>query len=460
MTYHSLSWWHESCGDDLTPREPAPSALDVDIAIVGAGLTGLWTAYYLKQRDPGLRIAVLERDIAGYGASGRNGGWASALFPAARGQLAKLPGSSRDAANRQTLAMRETVLEVERVAAAEGIDCDLHRGGTLVLARSESQLARAREDVAESRQWGDTDDDLRLLGAAETTGMAAASEVLGGTFTPHCARVHPAKLVRGLARVVEAQGVAIYEQTEVTAIRPRRVLTSSGTVNASHVIRATEGFTPHLDGLKREVVPVYSLIVATEPLPTEVWDQIGLAGRPTFSDFRHLIIYGQRTADDRFVFGGRGAPYHFGSRVDSRFDRDERVFADLRETLVGLFPALAGTAFTHAWGGPLGITRDWMASVGLDRSSGIGWAGGYVGDGVSTTNLAGRTLADLVTGTDSDLVTLPWVNHRSRRWEPEPLRWMGINAGLKAMNAADHEERLTGGQSRLARAMSPLVGGH
>jgi len=460
VTYRSLSWWHESCGDDLTPRAPAPSSLDVDVAIVGAGLTGLWTAYYLKQRDPGLRVAVLERDIAGYGASGRNGGWASALFPAARGQLARLPGSSRDAANRQTLAMRETVLEVERVAAAEGIDCDLHRGGTLVLARSESQLERAREEVAASREWGDTDDDLRLLDAAETTEMAAASDVLGGTFTPHCARVHPAKLVRGLARVVEAQGVAIYEQTEVTAIRPRRVRTSRGTVNASHIIRATEGFTPHLDGMKREVVPVYSLIVATEPLPAQVWDRIGLAGRPTFSDFRHLIIYGQRTADDRFVFGGRGAPYHFGSRVESRFDHNERVFADLRETLVALFPALAGTAFTHAWGGPLGITRDWMASVGLDRASGIGWAGGYVGDGVSTTNLAGRTLADLVTGTDSDLVTLPWVNHRSRRWEPEPLRWMGINAGLKAMTAADHEERLTGGQSRLAKAMSPLVGGH
>ena len=144
------------------------------------------------------------------------------------------------------------------------------------------------------------------------------------------------------------------------------------------------------------------------------------------------------------MFGGRGAPYHFGSRITPAFDREERVFAALRETLAELFPAIARAAFTHAWGGPLGIARDWMASVGLDRSTGIGWAGGYVGDGVSTTNLAGRTLADLVTGRDVRPDHLPWVNHRSRPWEPEPLRWLGVNAGLQAMSAADREERATG----------------
>jgi glycine/D-amino acid oxidase-like deaminating enzyme len=460
VTYTSLSWWHESCGDDLTPRAALPGSTDVDVAIVGAGLTGLWTAYYLTERDPGLRIAVLEKDIAGFGASGRNGGWCSALFPVARDKLAKLPGSSRSAANAIIAEMRQTVTEVARVAAAEDIDCDLHQGGTLVFARTPSQLRRAKHDVESARAWGDTEDDLRLLHAAEAAAMGAASNVLGGTYTPHCARVHPAKLVRGLARVVEARGVKIYEGTDVTAIKPRRVHTAHCTVNAEYVVRATEGFTPGLEGMKRDVVPVYSLIVATEPLPAAAWDEIGLHDSPTFSDFRHLIIYGQRTADDRIVFGGRGAPYHFASRIDGRFDHEERVFAELRETLVELFPAVAGSAFTHAWGGPLGITRDWMASVGLNRSAGLGWAGGYVGDGVGTTNLAGRTLTDLITETDSDLVRLPWVNHRSRSWEPEPLRWLGINAGLKAMTVADHEERLTGKPSRVAKLMSPLVGGH
>jgi glycine/D-amino acid oxidase-like deaminating enzyme len=230
-------------------------------------------------------------------------------------------------------------------------------------------------------------------------------------------------------------------------------------VRADHVIRATEGFTPTLRGNGRAVAPVYSLIVATEPLSDAVWSEIGLTGRPTFSDHRNLVIYGQRTEDGRLVFGGRGAPYHFRSRIRPRFDRKERVFASLRETVTDLFPALAESAFTHAWGGPLGIARDWMASVGLDHDTGIGWAGGYVGDGVTTTNLAGRTLAHLVTGVDSDLTTLPWVNHRSRDWEPEPLRWLGINAGLRAASVADFEESLTRRPSLIARAMGPLIGG-
>jgi glycine/D-amino acid oxidase-like deaminating enzyme len=230
-------------------------------------------------------------------------------------------------------------------------------------------------------------------------------------------------------------------------------------VRAGTVIRATEAFTPGLPGVKRVVAPIYSLVVATEPLPVETWDQIGLARRETFNDHRHMIIYGQRTADDRMVFGGRGAPYHFGSRTRGAFDRDEDVFAWLRHTLASMFPVLATVRFTHAWGGAVGVARDWMASVGLDHRTGLGWAGGYVGDGVATTNLAGRTLRDLVLGHDTELTRLPWVNHHSRRWEPEPLRWLGINAGLRVMGLADVEEQRRGRQSLIARAMSPMVGG-
>jgi glycine/D-amino acid oxidase-like deaminating enzyme len=189
-----------------------------------------------------------------------------------------------------------------------------------------------------------------------------------------------------------------------------------------------------------------------------VWDQIGLDLRPTFSDLRHLIIYGQRTADGRLVFGGRGAPYHFGSAVRPSFDREPDVFAALRATLIELFPVLRDVAVTHAWGGPIGIARDWCASVGLDRHSGVGWAGGYVGDGLSTTNLAGRTLADLIIGNDSKITRLPWVDHRSPRWEPEPFRWLGINAGLRSMTWADHSEARTGRPSRAAAVFGRFLG--
>ena len=464
--YRSLSLWHDTVDDDLLPRPALPGPASYDVVVVGAGLTGLWSAYYLRRADPTLRIAVLEREIAGFGASGRNGGWCSALFPTSWDSLVATAGT--DGALRQHRAMQETVREVGRVVAAEGIEADYHRGGTVSVARTPVQLARLTEAVGTAHARGFTEADERLLGAEEARGMLAADGVLGGTFTPHTARVHPARLVRGLARVVEASGVDLFERTTVTSVEPGRVHTTAGVVRADVVLRATEGYTPGLPGERRTVVPVYSLMVATEPLDEATWASIGLADRPTFSDGRHLIIYGQRTADGRLAFGGRGAPYHFGSRVDPSFDVEPRVFDDLRATLRELLPQLGdqlgdgrgGVRFTHQWGGPLAIARDWAASVGLDRRTGLGWAGGYVGDGLSTTNLAGRTLADLVTGAETDLTTLPWVGHRSRSWEPEPLRWLGINAGLRAMTLADAEEHRTGRESRIARLMAPLTGGH
>jgi glycine/D-amino acid oxidase-like deaminating enzyme len=454
--YRSLSFWHGTAPDPLEPRDALGDDIDVDVAVVGAGYTGLWTAYYLAGADPTLRVAVLERDIAGFGASGRNGGWCSAYFPAGSAKLARMAG--RDAAVAMREAMQATVDEVGRVVAAEGIDCHWAKGGTVVLARTPLQLRRAEEEVAEARSFGAGEQDLRLLSAEEARARLAGTAVLGGTYTPHCAAIHPLRLARGLARAVERRGVKLFEGTPVEAIAPGRARTPHGTVRARHVVRATEGYTPQLPGLGRAIAPLYSLMVATEPLPDELWRAIGLAGRETFGDHRHLIIYGQRTADGRLAFGGRGAPYHFGSRIAARFDGDPRIFAALRHALVELLPALADVRVTHAWGGPLGVPRDWCASVGLDPATGIGWAGGYVGDGVATSNLAGRTLADLLLGRDSELVRLPWVGHRSRRWEPEPLRWLGVNVALRAMSRADRTETRSGRPSRSARALGRLLG--
>ena len=427
---------------------------------MGAGYTGLWTAYYLLEADPRLRVVVVEAETAGFGASGRNGGWCSALFPAGLAKMAGQPGSSRERALAQHAAMRATVDEVLRVAATEGIDARARKGGTVKVARTPAQLRAARAQVAAARAWGRDERDLRLLDQREARARLNARGLLGGTFTEDCAAIHPARLVRGLARAVERRGGTIHERTRATALEPQRVRTERGTVGAEVVVRATEGYTPGLAGERRTLVPVHSLVVATAPLPAATWAQIGLRDRETFTDHRHLIVYGQRTADDRLVFGGRGAPYHFGSHTRPGFDRVPKVFARLRATATDMLPALAGAEWTHAWGGVLGIPRDWCASVGLDRTSGLAWAGGYVGDGVGTSNLAGRTLRDLVLGRDTELTTLPWVGHRSRRWEPEPLRWLGVNAGLRAMTVADVEERVTRRPSLVGRAMAPLVGGH
>jgi glycine/D-amino acid oxidase-like deaminating enzyme len=310
-------------------------------------------------------------------------------------------------------------------------------------------------------------DGLRLLSAREAAERVRADGVLGATFTPHCARVHPGRLVRGLARAVERLGGTILEGTRVLRIVPGspgsaiagpRVVTARGTVRARYAVRATEAWTATLPGSTRDVAPVYSLMIATPPLGPDVWAGIGLDGGETFTDQRHLIVYGQRTADDRLAFGGRGAPFHLGSRIEPAFDHVPRVFAALRRTVADLFPALADVPVSHRWGGPLGVPRDWHASVGLDRDTGIAWAGGYVGDGVALSGLAGRTLADLLLRRDTPRTRLPWVGHRSPRWEPEPWRWLGVNAGLRVMSAADLEERLTGRESLAARAASPLLG--
>jgi glycine/D-amino acid oxidase-like deaminating enzyme len=363
----------------------------------------------------------------------------------------------RDAALAMRRAMVDTVTEVGEVVAAEGLDCDWAHGGTVVVARTAAQLDRARREVAEDQAWAGVD-GLTLLDEGATREHVGVAGALGSTYTPHCARIHPARLARGLAALVEQRGVRIVEGTRATAIEPSRVVTERGIVTAPRVVRATEAWTPQLAGHRRDVVPVYSLVIATEPLPASFWEIGGLARGETFSEHRHLIVYGQRTADDRLVFGGRGAPYHFGSAVRPEFDIEPRVFAGLRHTLVDLFPTVAPFEATHRWGGPLGIARDWHAAVRFDPETGIASAGGYVGDGVSTTNLAGRTLADLLTGRQTSLTGLPWVNHRVRRWEPEPLRWLGVNAGLRLATAADAEEARTRRSSRLAPLLSRLTG--
>jgi glycine/D-amino acid oxidase-like deaminating enzyme len=452
----SISLWWDTLSSEL--REPIGTALpgdrDADVAIVGAGFTGLWTAFYLKQAAPDMRIAIVDANVAGFGASGRNGGWASALFPASLEALARV--SSRDEAIRMKRTMFQTVTEIGHVSA--GWDIDWAAGGTVGLARTALQWERAQKEIEELRSWGFGEADYSLLSADETTQITGATNVLGSTFTPHCAAINPATLVRRLAREVRALGVDIYEHTPAFAVESGAVRTTLGLIRAPIIVRATEGYTPSLRGNKRTLAPVYSLMLATEPLDDATLDAIGFTDRQTFSDGRHLIIYGQRTADGRIAFGGRGAPYHFGSAVDARFDRDASVHENLWATLCEIFPIIEAAKVTHTWGGPLGIARDWWASVGLDRETGLAWAGGYVGDGVGTSNLAGRTLRDLILRQDTDLVDLPWVNHRSPRWEPEPFRWAGTNLALQLMLGADAKEARTGRPSRAAAVVGRRIG--
>jgi glycine/D-amino acid oxidase-like deaminating enzyme len=454
--YRAISMWHDTAGEgDYSPRPCLPGCTQADVCIVGAGYTGLWTAYYLKKADSTLRVVVLEKEIAGFGASGRNGAWCSQFFASSMQHLAKAAGKAGAVALQRE--MFETVREVGRVCDEEGIDADYHRGGNMFVAVNAAQATSMREELDYLRQWGFGEEDVWWLSAEQARERIAVAGALGAIYSPHCARIHPAKLVRGLARVVEGLGVPIYERTPVLDRTPTGVRTSHGEVTAEVVVRGTEGYTATLPRLRRHLIPVYSLMIATEPLPDDVWARIGWDGNECWNDGRHLLVYLSRTADGRIAIGGRGAPYHFGSRITEDFEREPAVFAALYEELCALLPQVRGAAVTHRWGGPIGITRDWCSTVGFDRAGGTAWACGYVGDGVATSNLAGRTLRDLIMGQATDLTRLPWVGHHSRRWEPEPFRFIGVNLALKAMASADRAEMRTGKPAKRAAYMEKLM---
>jgi glycine/D-amino acid oxidase-like deaminating enzyme len=436
--YRARSLWLDGLSEPLTPRPSLQGDRDCDVAIVGAGFTGLWAAYFLARLQPDLRVVVVEREIAGFGPSGRNGGWASAGVAGNAGRYARLRGD--DAVRRGERAMADAVGEIGQVVASEGIECGWLHSGSLMVATSAPQETRLREGVARRRRFGMGEDDVRLLEPAELDRRVRVHGARAASFTPHCARLDPARLARGLALACERHGVTIYERTEAKEIRPGLVRCAGGDLRAATVLRATEAFTVQQAGERRLYMPLYSLMIATEPLPPAVWDELGWSGRETVSDLRHLFFYSQRTPDDRIAIGGRGAPYRLGSPIEESYERNDQVRERLVRTIAERFPAAARAAITHHWGGPLGVPRDWCCSVHYDRTTSFGWAGGYTGHGVVTSNVLGRTLADLVLARDTELVSLPWVDHESPRWEPEPLRFLASRAIVSTLGSADRYE--------------------
>lgn len=453
-TRGQVSFWYQDIGLPQSRRPKLEGARTADVVIIGAGYSGLWSAYYLKQHDPSLRVIVLEKSFAGFGASGRNGGWLTGGFAWNHTRYAQDAG---DAATKGLVrAMGTSVDEIIAVCETHGIDADIRRCDELVVATNPAQWVRLQDEIQTRRDWGE-EDRVRAISATEARARVRVPSVEGGMIVENCARIQPAKLVRGLADAVERLGVEICENSEVLSIAPGRVMTDAGIVDAPIVLRCTEGFTATLPGAAREWLPLNSAQIVTEPLSSEIWAQIGWDGHEIFGDFDHTYCYCQRTREGRIAVGARGVPYKFGSQLDTNGEPDRETIRRLITILHRHFPAARSARIDHAWCGVLGVPRDWCATVGLG-DDGIGWAGGYVGVGVSTSNLAGRTLADLALGRDTELSRLPWVNRRVKRWEPEPLRWMGVQGMYRLYAAADRAEAAGGGPSKLAEWGNWLTG--
>jgi glycine/D-amino acid oxidase-like deaminating enzyme len=459
MNWRNISLWMDQLDDPLQARPSLLHDIQADVAIIGAGYTGLWTAYYLKRQAPQLRVVIVEAETAGFGASGRNGGWLMGNLLGEDRLLAGLPATERKASFELLHAIPD---EVAEVVAREGIDCDLRKGGVLYCAaRYPEQELRLRDYLKELRALGLSEDDYRWLPPSELATQLRLANAYGALYSPHCATIQPAKLVRGLARCVENMGVELYERSPVIDWQPGQVRTAQARVTADWVVPAIEGYAATLSPLGNHQLPVQSLIVATEPLPADVWAGIGLERGQAFSEFSRQVTYGQRSLDDRLIFGARGG-YRFGGRLRSDFSLTEEELG-LRRYLMGeIFPQLRSVRFSHSWGGNLGMARRFQPHMLRDSRSRIALSGGYGGEGVGASNLGGRTLADLILGRDSELLRQPWVlsdNPISRlpRWEPEPCRWLGYNAIIRSFVHEDEvlaNPRSPAWRRRLAQAMA------
>ena len=428
---------------NINYRKPISKNDSFDVVIIGGGFSGLWSAFHLKQFQPNLRVAILEKEYVGFGASGRNGGWASAEYPTSSNRLIKENGL--ESYKNLRTAITKSIDEIGEIAKSNNWQIDYAKGGALVFARGNAQLSRISKEI---------DDEHQLLNKSQTTELLNIPSALGSVFTPHCAALNPFKLVRALADHLEKLGVMIYEQSSVSEIRDKQVEVNGFNVNCTFSIRATEAFTPR-KWMGNRQIPIYSLMVATEPLSNEVIKEIRNTQRATFQEACHLITYAQITSDNRLALGGRGVRYKLFSRLSERSEIDNRMHSALERRARSWFPQIANTKFEYRWGGAVALTRRWQAYLNFDHTTGRAEIGGYVGDGVTLSYLVAKTLAEKMSNVKT--ANLPFIDQRIGRWEPEPIRYLAVNAGFKATVLADYEEKITKRPSLLAAIIDPLI---
>jgi len=434
--FRTRSYWMETA-----PYEPGPP-LDgdrrVDVAIVGGGYCGLWAAYHLKQAQPSLDVAVLESDVVGYGASGRNGGFVMSLVSRSLAALRAEYGVEEGRAAHE--AVVQAIDAIGRFCSEHGVDCEYEKNGLLTVSTAAWQDESIREDVRAAQEMGI--EDVRFVDGEELRGMVHSPTYRCAFEERSCAIVNPAKLAWAIAHVAREQGVTIYERTEVKAVRQTatgvEVRTPRGVLRADKAVLATNAYSVHFPEIARWVIPIYTYIVLTEPLTPSQWEAIGWAGRHGIEDRMGGFHYYRPTMDGRIAWGGETYPYR--SAVNPRFDHDKRVFADLRASLVKTFPPLAGIRFTHEWGGPVGITARFVPTFGTVQGGRIHYGVGYCGHGVAPTYVGGEILRDLALDRDTDRTNLCFVRRQPIAYPPQPLRSLLVNSALRLMKEQDQKE--------------------
>jgi glycine/D-amino acid oxidase-like deaminating enzyme len=429
------SWWlREALGlEEAVACPPLSQDVKADVVIVGGGFTGLWTAYFLTERNPNLGIVVLEQDICGGGPSGRNGGFASGWWDELHG-LVTLYGPQP--AVKACRAIASSIRGIGDFCRQHAIDAWFRPAGYMYAITAAAHEKLCEEMVSLAREVGAAE-ELRELSAAEVRSRCASPAFRGGAFMRDGASVQPARLIRGLRRVVLERGVTIHEGTPVTKVKGTTAVTARGNVQASHAVLAVNAWGIGWPQLNRRLVAWSSYIVLTAPAPERV-QEIGWTGGELISDFRTSLRYFRTTPDGRIAFGGGGGRAR--RTVDAMFTSDSRAVTETAEGFRLMFPSFADVPIEDAWGGPIDVSPTHLPTFGRLDGGNVYYAMGYTGNGVAPAHLAGQALADLITGADTDTARLPMVNAKPRPFPPEPLRSWGAAVVRRAMIAKETAE--------------------
>ncbi len=431
------SFWLSAAGRP----EPGPALVGdqpADLVVVGAGYSGLWTALQAKEDDPSRDVVVLESAQVGWAASGRNGGFCVASLT--HGFFNGLARFEPELATLVRLG-HENLDGIEATLTRYGIDAEFERTGELSVAVAPWQVDELREAPELARQYGVR---MQWRDRDEVQADVHSPTYLGGLFEPESALVHPAKLAWGLADACRSLGVRIHERTPALGLERdgagMRVRTPYGSVRAARVALATNAFPSLLRRVRSYIAPVYDYVLATEPLSAEQLEAVGWKSRVGIGDSANQFHYYRLTADQRIVWGGYDAVYHYGNGLRPELDQRPETFAMLAAHFAETFPMLEGLRFSHAWGGVIDTCSRFCPFWGTGYEGRVGYVTGYTGLGVGATRFGARVLLDLLAGRRNELTALDYVRSKPLPFPPEPLRWVGIELTRRSLDRADRNE--------------------